>query len=608
MRVVLRLLGALVITAVVAGALAIAPSVPTSEKEYEISDPQISVELQEDGSLLVHESLPFHFTGHFSGAYRDIALNGLARVTDVTVSEDGEEYSPGGDTTLGSSDLPGRFGTQNVTENGQSYKRVVWHYRQSDGSRTFDIDYRVVNVATIHKDVVDVAWTVWGDQWDFWLSDLSADISSAAGVPPQAAWLRPRSLGEDVEVGDTASVSVDRVPEGQAVGLRAVFPRDAITSTSGADVDLQDGLPTIEAEEQTLDDGYGFFDKLKNFVTDNVLAISLAIAALALLATAALCFRAREVDTGVPEYLPEPPEDVPPAVAYGIAEEGDYDERVVLATLMDLVDRGYYEARAAAGDDLDLEIKQLGERGERRSALQDFEVSVLDFFDELIDDEWVALGKMKDRVPEHSSTWRDRWEAMNGYLKAAEDGQITWDRDLRGARSMIALVAFALLAGVTLLTWLRTHQIAVPGAALVGTLLLIHVPPSNWLRRLDPVARDRNERWAAFKRWTEDFPRLDDDPPATLKLWRRILVYAVAFGTAERVAKSGRIPAPVAAEAASSGVWTSYALGAGFGHSFSGFSSGFASQVAPESSSSGSGGFSGGGGGGFSGGGGGGAW
>ena len=70
------------------------------------------------------------------------------------------------------------------------------------------------------------------------------------------------------------------------------------------------------------------------------------------------------------------------------------------------------------------------------------------------------------------------------------------------------------------------------------------VPPSNWLRRLDPAARERNERWSAFAKWTEDFPRLDDDPPATLKLWRRILVYAIAFGTAERVAKSGRIPAP----------------------------------------------------------------
>ena len=48
----------------------------------------------------------------------------------------------------------------------------------------------------------------------------------------------------------------------------------------------------------------------------------------------------------------------------------------------------------------------------------------------------MAIGKMKDRVPEHSSTWRDRWEAMNGYLEEAEDGEIAWDRDYRGrARS-----------------------------------------------------------------------------------------------------------------------------------------------------------------------------
>ncbi len=606
-RFVLRLLVAVVITAVVAVALVVAPSIPTSEKEYEISDADVAVKLQEDGSLLVTESLPFHFTGHFTGAYRDIALTPPAKITGTSVSDrTSGRYRPGGNTALGSSDLPGKFGT----ENGDGGQRVVWHYRQQDGSRTFTLTYRVVDAVTVYDDVVDVTWTVWGDQWDFWLSDLNAEITAASNATPEGAWIRPRSLGADVterELGNRniTATSIARVPEGEAVGLRAVFPRDAITSTAGAVVVSGDGLPKIEAEEQALDDGYGFFDRLENFVTDNVLAISLIVSALALLTTAVLWFRARELPTGVPRYLPEPPEDVPPAVAYAIAHEGDYDDRIVLATLMDLVDRGFYEARASAGDDLDLEIKQLGERDERRSELEAFEISVLDFFDELIDDEWVALGGMKDRVPEHSSTWRDRWEAMNGSLDAAEEGHISWDRDLNGARAATAALVFVLLGIVTLLTWLRTHQIAIPGTALVGTLLFMYVPPGNWLRRLDQAARERNARWIAFKRWTEDFPRLDDDPPATLKLWRRILVYAVAFGTAERVAKSGRIPAPVVAEAAGSGVWTSYAVGTGFGHGFSGFSSGFASQVAPESSSSGSGS---GGGGGFSGGGGGGAW
>ena len=174
-----------------------------------------------------------------------------------------------------------------------------------------------------------------------------------------------------------------------------------------------------------------------------------------------------------------------------------------------------------------------------------------------------------------------------------------------GFPEAVRQILFGLLI---VLVWSRTHRIGIPLTGLVATLLLMYVPPSNWLRRLEPAARERNQRWSAFAKWTEDFPRLDDDPPATLKLWRRILVYAIAFGTAERVARSGRIPAPVATEASSTGVWTSYAIASGsFGHGFDGFSSGFASQVAPESSS-GSGGGGGGGGGGFSGGGGGGAW
>jgi len=620
-RFVLRLLGAIALTAIVAAVLAAIPAFPTAEKEFEIKDADVSVKLQRDGSLVVRESLPFHFTGSFQGAYRDIPLNPPARITGASVSDRIEgRYRPGGNIVLGSTDIPGAFGAQ---DRGGSF-RVVWHYRQDGGVRTFDVAYRVEDAVTVHDDVVDVSWVVWGDQWDFWLDDLTASISAVSGVAPEQAWVREidfpdpdedgdpessRDLGADPTIADgAATVTIDRVPEGRAVGMRAVFPREAIESTAGAVATGEDGRAEIEDEERELDDDYGLIARAENFAADNQVLIALLTSVLALLGTVILCLRAREITTGVPEYLPEPPEDVPPAVAYAVAEEGDYDDRLVLATLMDLVDRDYYEARAAQGDELDLEVHRLGERGERRSALEDFEISVLDFFDELIGEDWVAIGAMKDRVPEHSSTWRDRWEAMNGHLEEAEDGEIGWDLDLRGARRRIALAVLVLLGLLTVLVWMRTHLVLVPVTALVGTLALTFVPPANWLRRLDPEARARNERWSAFKRWTEDFPRLSDDPPATLKLWRRILVYAVAFGTAERIVKSGRIPAPVVEEASSSGAWTTYAAGSGFGHSFNGFSSGFASQVAPESSSS-SGGFSGGGGGGgFSGGGGGGAW
>jgi len=601
-RFLLRLIGALLIIAVVAAASAVIPAVPTSEKEYEITDAGVSVRLQDDGSLLVHEALPFDFTGSFSGAYRDIPVLDGVQLSDFGVREAGSgRYRPGGNTALGSSDSPGTFGVERM-EHGY---RVVWHYSAADETRAFELTYRVTGATKVYDDVVDVAWNVWGSQWDFWLDNLDAEIAAASDTAPEQAWVRPRSLGVDPEVGADASVAIDRVPEGEAVGFRAVFPRDAISSTGGAKVEAGDGLAKIEDEEAALDDDYGTIDKLENYATDSALLLSLIVAAAALTATAALVLAARERDTGVPEYLPEPPEDVPPAVGYAIAHEGDYDQRIVLATLMDLVDRGFYEARPAAGEDLDLEIR----RGERSdvAGLQPYETETLEFFDELVGDEWVALGSMSDRIPKHSSTWRTRWQSLNGSLEDAEEGAISWDRDYRGLRALIALAAMIVFGLLIALIWARSHRIGIPVTGLVATLLLIFVPPSNWLRRLEPAARERNERWSAFEKWTRDFPRLEDDPPATLKLWRRILVYAIAFGTAERVAKSGRIPAPVADEAASSGLWTSYAITSGsFGSGFDGFSSGFASQVAPESSSGSGGG--GGGGGGFSGGGGGGAW
>jgi uncharacterized membrane protein len=623
-RFVLWSIASLLVAAIAFVLLAVIPYVPSEEKSYEITDAHVSVELQKDGSLLVHEALEFDFNGSFTGAYRDIPLNGGARISDMQVSEGGREYDPGGNIELGSWDRPGTFGSQTFEGNpgtGEAFdasrrtrtERVVWHYEAADETKTFDLTYRVTGATDVRDDLVDVTWSIWGDQWDFWLDELHADFSAASGVAPTEAWVRPRSVGAEPEIdGDSASVSIDRVASGKQVGMRAIFPRDAISSTRGAEVDPGAGLEQIHEEEAAVDDDYTLIQKLENFVTDNRFIVAAILLLAGVLGVALLAFFARERPVDVPEYLPEPPEDVSPALAFALAREGRYDQRVVLACLLDLVDRGYYDARAAQGKDLDLEVRISENRPEPgKRNLEKYEVATLDFFDRLITGSgWVAIGKMKDEVPKHSSSWRNRWESLNEKLDAAEASQMSWERDLSSWRAILVLVFTLLFAAFTALVWFRTHRLAVPVAGLIATIGLMTAPPSIWFKRLSTESRLRSARWRSFEHWTRDFPRLKDDPPATLKLWRRILVYAVAFGTAERVAKSGRIPAPVAEEAQRGEYWTSYAFyGGSFGSSFNSFGSGFSSQVAPQSSSSGGGGgFSGGGGGGFSGGGGGGAW
>jgi len=583
-------------------------------KYFTIPDADVQVRLNDDASLSVVENLNFDFHGDFRGAYRDIPLQGGAEITHIRVSEGETVYEPGANTTLGSFDRAGSFGTTDFPGSFETPQglRVVWHYNAGNEERVFTIAYKVENAAIAYDDVIDVGWFVWGDQWDFWLDDLSAGMSAESGVPPTDGWVEPRRRGIQPSIGETtAGVEIRDLPQGEPTLLRAVFPRSAVDSVDGAQVRSGEGLPAILAEEEQLDDDYSLFEKARNFVTNNILLLCGLWTALILLAAATLYWRARDLPTSVGEHLAEPPEDIPPALAYAYATEGEYDDKVVLATLLRAIDRGYYDAKATSGagdDDLDLELSVAAERP--AGELENYEVATIDFFDKLLGDKTVAMSKLKDEIPKHSSTWRSRWEDLNDSLNTAEEGKIGWDRDLTGARALLTLIAFLGYAAILFFYFVRTHDYVVPLTAMALGMFGIYALPSTWLKRLDAPSRERNAQWSAFSKWTEDFPRLKDDPPATLKLWRDVLVYAVAFGTAEKVLESGRIPESVFGEASSSGIgWVYVGSHSNFSSDMNGFSGGFSSQVAPESSSGsgGGGGFSGGGGG-SSGGGGGGAW
>jgi uncharacterized membrane protein YgcG len=608
-----------VILAIVGGALYGLSQVTLSSqpKHFRIEHADVRVEVQPDASLHVTERLEFNFSGDFSGAFRDIPLAEGVRAHNVQVSEDGEAYRPGGNTALGSYDLPGTFGAEQQELTGEDGGptagfRVVWHYSALDENRTFQLEYDVTGGARAYGDVVDVPWAPWGSQWEFWLDELDAEIALAAGdEEPLEAWLRPRKLGVEPErSAAAASVEVERLPPGEETVMRAVFPRDAFTSVAGASSRPGPGLETVRAEEAKVDDDESFADAVAGFVGANIVLLEALWTALVVGIAMVLYVRGRDRRSSVAGYVPEPPEEVPPALAFALASEGAFDDRLVLATLLDLVDRGYYEGRASADAELDLRLSIPAARPDE-DELTEYERKTLAFFDGLLEDGPGDLGTLKDRVPEHSASWRNRWEKLLESLDRAEEGEMKWDRDLSGARSALALVAFAGYVVLGLAYWDRTHLVAIPIFATLAGLLFIYLLPATWLKRLDPASRERHARWNAFSRWTHDFPRLADDPPATLKLWRRILVYAVAFGTAEKVIASGRIPEPVMREATTSGVWLVPHLGgvhSGVTPSFDGFASSFSSQVAPQSSSSGSGGGFSGGGGGVSGGGGGGAW
>jgi uncharacterized membrane protein len=580
----------------------------TGERNDKVTEASVQLRLAPDAALLVRERLTFEYTGAFEASYRDIQLNHGEQMTNVSVDEDGRQYRSGGCTAFGCKDAEGTFGVEPKARG----VRIVWHHKASDETRTFTLTYRVTRAVVAFDDVIDVGWQVWGDQWDDDLPRLSAEFANPALDTDEEnykVFAAPRDVGADTtrEEG-RATLEAKDVPADQFVDFRVTVPRTPKQGVAAAQVQPGPGLPKILASEKKLDDEFNEpFNRFKRWVSGHQILLALMLAALAIGALILMTWLAREHPTSTPKHLPEPPDDAGPAVAYGLAHEGADSANAVLATLLDLVERGYYDSKTASTDKekLDLSLSVASKRPGGK--LLPHEQEVLTFFDELLGSETVPMSEMKDKIPEHDETWRGRWESMSSALNSAEEDQLEWDRSLNPARWLMVpalLVLFALIALVRVDIEKDASFLLSAGIGLV-TIIFVMAWPSRRLKRLAPEFGERVSKWAAFERWTDDFPRLEDDPPATLDLWKKILIYGVAFGTAERMIESGRIPAPVLKDTSSG--WSTYYFAGGASDFGPSFSSGFSSQVAAESSSGG-GSFSGGGGGGFSGGGGGGSW
>ena len=217
------------LVAVLAATLA-APASALADKSYTISQAAVNVTVARTGEVLMREDLTFSFDGFFTGAYRDIPLAQDVSASDVEVSEGGTAYSPGGDTTLGSSDAPGKFGAVRLPQG----LRIVWHYQQDGGQRTFTLRYRLRGVVIAHDDAVEVAPQVWGNQWKFGLRLLTANVRAAGALPGTRAWIEPAWLDHRLSVrrGEVFS-AVDDVPAQRSVTLRVLYPPSALAPGVG---------------------------------------------------------------------------------------------------------------------------------------------------------------------------------------------------------------------------------------------------------------------------------------------------------------------------------------------------------------------------------------
>ena len=531
------------------------------------------------------------------------------------VSQDGRRLRPGGNTALGSHDVPGVFGSTSAPPDPDRLA-LPGHRRAADHRALLPGDRRRV---VAYDDVLDIGWGVWGASGTSTSTDLTASFTNPALDPDDPlyrVWGHPRDVeGETVRGDGVARRSrPSDVDSGTAVEMRVTMPRDPQRRLPGAPGTRRaTACRRSSPSSRSLDEDFNSpWNRFKRFIANHALLLALAIAALAALVMALLILLARERPTASrstcrsrpttparrsPTASPTRAPTAPTRCSRPCSTSSTAAITTPARRRPTRRSSTWRSSRRPTGP-----LARSPRTSKRCST----------FFDQLLGGEQVAISEMKDKVPEHSEVWRGRWERMTEKLDDADSGALAWDRDLR---------------------WTKLDRRPGGGRAVRGRGPLRPLGQRGVVRprgrgRRDPDRDPRGaRRSAAAPRPRAPRARsplavvraLDGGLPAAV---RRPAGDAGAVEANPRLRgrirhrraddHSGRIPEPVVASASdgTSG-WYAYAFAGSFvGSSFDGssFGSSFASQVAPQSSSSGGGGGFSGGGGGFSGGGGGGSW
>lgn len=604
---------------------ALAAGAPAAHaKSYALPAASYTLEVEPSGAARVTERITFAFDGSFSGAFRDVPLPAGARMRSLSVSEGARRYRRSGKARIHAPGRPGTFAAAIVSGHGA---RIVWHYVAHGGRRTFTLRYVLTGVLVAHDDVVDVHPQVWGNTWPVALGRLRVVIRLPRAVRPGEdgafrVWGHPYTVhGWTRRAGDRALATLSALPAAHGADVRVLLPR-AMLTPAAPDARRSPGLALdriVRAEQGAFASYTTDRRRVRHLAAHPLTALPyvlLAIVAPALLIPLALFLLfGRERRTGYDQrYEREPPDDLPPALVPGLlSQRPAAGRREFVATMFDLIQRGYYTATPNGGSDDAL----IARAGGDRAALHSYEAHVDEVLNDLVAEGPVPLSEFPARAAEVDTIPAD-YRRFRAKADAALETPEFFDATGHDVRRVLR-VALLVAAAVLLYTafhgydaapdrWARLHRGGLGIGALLTAVVLYALPRATFVRRTRE-AQARAERWAAFRRYLHDFPRLEQAPAISLALWERLLVFGIALGLATELLDGARRYLDVhalqetalygSAVVAGGGVGGGDGWGSDFGHVLT---------SAPAGSwAGGGGGFGGGGGGGF-GGGGGGAW
>lgn len=496
----------------------------------------VDILVKTDGTFDVTEHQRIRFTaGSFTFGYRDIPINNFGFIDNWAMTDSGgNRYR----LVSGGSE-PYTF---TVDNSGYSYT-IRWYFPPTaDDSVTYSLAYTVHDGLRLYADGDQIWWkAIYADR-SFPVLDGRVNVFVPAEIQEWGAYINTRDAQDSasatvLEGRKTVVFDLDRrLNSGQDFEVRVQFPHGVVAGTvqpwqAQADADV-----AAREAEQVYRDTWGPLATL-GFG---------ALGALFLFGGPALLYllwyrlgRDKPVDV-VADYLPEPPDDLPPGVA-GVLLDEQVDMQDIIATLVDLARRKAISITEEKKGSFLTSTDFVYRRERDDVEMTAFETQLLkSIFGTKQEVELSDLkNKFYDKIPKLKKSLYEDVAARHLFVSNPESV-----RNQYGCLGVF-LLGLAFLAGVALVGAFGdlTAAAFLPGFGMgitaFGFLIL-----SRFMPKKTDGGSESAARWLAFKRYLKDIDRYTD-LEAQKEIWDRWLPYAIAFGVDKAyIRKFEKVDAP----------------------------------------------------------------
>ena len=506
---------------------------------------------------------------------------------------------------------------------------IAWGVGLDDSSATkeYQISYTVEDAITKYSDYAELYWQFVGSDFE-----INADkITGTITLPSQAqtkddikVWGHTEDLNGEIYITnlDKISFELDGFNSGRYVEIRTLFPTSMIVSTSRIhDVDILNDV----IEEETVWANEANSRRARRDATNFLITLVVVIACI-LLSVFSILRAIKQANRfkGKSKYKPTqkieyyrdlPRKNATPAQSlyvYFETKNGIADNdigKVVSATLLNLNLKKHIEFQVEKDKNKEkITIKILSTDTKNLSA---DEKVIFEFLQKACKDSNEITVKEFEKYIRRSSTTdilalktyingQTKKELINQQIYDAEQEKVYKNQSAQ--TTIYVIIIFIAIFAIAFTTEFLNMFGYVAILGLIVCQVIAIIINSKTLNKINVYTQkgiDEKEMWRGLKKYMEDFSMLDKREVPEIAIWEHFLVFATAFGIADKVLKQLKVVYPNIENDLNVNTYTYMYLmmNTNFSSSFSNAISTSMSS-AYTSASGGGGGFSGGGGGG----------